>query len=87
MATTLLTPTHIAIVLIVLLLILGPKRLPQTGGALGRGVREFKQAITGYDTDSFAGSDTNRPTDRQTASASDTETSSVPTRAKTAASG
>ena len=46
MATTLLTPAHIAIVLIVLLLIFGPKRLPQTGRALGAGIREFKDAIT-----------------------------------------
>jgi sec-independent protein translocase protein TatA len=47
MTTGLLTPTHIAIVLIILLLILGPKRLPPTGRALGRAMREFKQAITG----------------------------------------
>ena len=52
MVTNLLTPTHIAIVLIVLLLILGPKRLPETGRALGSGIREFKQAITGHDNDS-----------------------------------
>ena len=47
MTTALLTPTHIAIVLIVLLLIFGPKRLPLTGRALGRGIREFKEAVTG----------------------------------------
>jgi sec-independent protein translocase protein TatA len=45
--TGLLTPTHIALVLIVALLILGPKRLPQAGRALGGGIREFKDAITG----------------------------------------
>ena len=47
MTTGLLTPTHIAIVLIIMLLVFGPKRLPQTGRALGRAIREFKQAITG----------------------------------------
>jgi sec-independent protein translocase protein TatA len=47
MATTLLTPSHIVILLVVLLLIFGPKRLPATGRALGHGMREFKQAITG----------------------------------------
>ena len=47
MPTSLLTPTHIAIVLVVLLLVFGPKRLPQTGRALGRGIREFKEALTG----------------------------------------
>jgi sec-independent protein translocase protein TatA len=48
MATTLLTPSHIAVLLVVLLLIFGPKRLPATGRALGHGMREFKEAITGH---------------------------------------
>jgi sec-independent protein translocase protein TatA len=46
MLTSVLTPSHIAILLIVLLLIFGPKRLPQTGRALGHGLREFKETIT-----------------------------------------
>jgi sec-independent protein translocase protein TatA len=46
MLTSVLTPSHIAILLIVLLLIFGAKRLPQTGRALGHGFREFKDAIT-----------------------------------------
>ncbi len=40
MTTGPLTPTHVAILLIVVLLILGPKRLPQAGHALGQGLRE-----------------------------------------------
>ncbi len=47
MTTGLLTPTHVAILLIVVLLILGPKRLPQAGRALGQSLREFKHGITG----------------------------------------
>ena len=47
MPTGLLTPAHVGLLLIVLLLIFGPKRLPETGRALGRGIREFKDAITG----------------------------------------
>ena len=47
MPTGLLTPAHIAIVLVVLLLIFGPRRLPRTGRALGRGIREFKDGLTG----------------------------------------
>ncbi len=54
MVTGLLTPTHIAIVLAVLLLIFGPRRLPETGRALGSGLREFKEAIGGRDGESIA---------------------------------
>jgi sec-independent protein translocase protein TatA len=38
-----------AVVLIVVLLFLGPKRLPELGKGLGRGMREFKEGITGHD--------------------------------------
>lgn len=37
-------PAEIIIVLIIALLVFGPKRLPQMGKSLGRGVREFKKA-------------------------------------------
>lgn len=47
MTTGLLTPTHVAILLIVVLLILGPKRLPQAGHALGQSLREFRHGISG----------------------------------------
>ena len=49
MVTNLLTPTHIAIFLVVLLLLFGAKRLPETGRALGTSMREFKDAITGHE--------------------------------------
>ena len=50
MISQLLTPTHLAILLVVLLLVFGPRRLPQTGRALGRTLREFGEAIAGRDT-------------------------------------
>ena len=38
---------EIAIVLVIALLVLGPKRLPDAGRALGRGMREFKDGVSG----------------------------------------
>src|SRR5262245_7216997 len=40
-------PLEIVIVLVLVLVIFGPKRLPELGRSLGRGMREFKQSITG----------------------------------------
>jgi len=40
-------PAELAIVLAIALLVLGPKRLPDAGRALGRGMREFKDGIAG----------------------------------------
>ena len=44
-------PLEIAIVLVIVLLIFGPKRLPGLGKQLGTGMREFKDSITGKDKD------------------------------------
>jgi sec-independent protein translocase protein TatA len=40
-------PLHIAIVLMVVLLVFGAKRLPEMGASLGEGIRGFKQSLTG----------------------------------------
>jgi len=42
---------ELVILLIVVLLIFGPKRLPEMGRSLGRGMREFKDSITGDNKD------------------------------------
>ncbi len=42
-----LQPTHLLFVLVVALLVLGPKRLPEAGRALGKGLRDFRMAIGG----------------------------------------
>ena len=40
-------PTELIVVLVIVLLIFGPKRLPGLGKQLGSGMREFKDSITG----------------------------------------
>jgi sec-independent protein translocase protein TatA len=44
-----LQPTHLLFVLVIALLVLGPKRLPEVGRSLGRGLRDFRSAISGED--------------------------------------
>lgn len=44
-------PWEIAILLIVALLVFGPKRLPEMGRSIGKGMREFKDSVTGKDDD------------------------------------
>ena len=39
-------PTELIIVLIIALVVLGPKRLPQAARSLGEGMREFKDSIS-----------------------------------------
>jgi sec-independent protein translocase protein TatA len=41
----------LVVILIILLLVFGPKRLPEMGRSLGRGMREFKDSVTGRDDD------------------------------------
>ncbi len=46
MVSGVLSPWHIAIFVLVVLLVFGPKRLPEMGRSLGKGMREFKDSIT-----------------------------------------
>ena len=47
-------PWEIAILLVIVLLVFGPKRLPEMGRSLGRGMREFKNSVTHDDVDALA---------------------------------
>ena len=40
-------PGELLVVLIIALVVVGPKRLPDVGRSLGRGMREFKDSISG----------------------------------------
>ncbi|HZV73654.1 MAG TPA: twin-arginine translocase TatA/TatE family subunit [Conexibacter sp.] len=53
-------PLEIVLVIVVLLVIFGPKRLPAFGRSLGSGIREFKESVTGEDK----GRDEAEPQDR-----------------------
>jgi sec-independent protein translocase protein TatA len=42
---------ELLILLLVVLLVFGPKRLPEMGRSLGKGMREFKDSVTGNERD------------------------------------
>ena len=44
-------PLEIIVILVIVLIVFGPKRLPDLGRSLGRGMREFKDSVTGKDKD------------------------------------
>lgn len=46
-----LSPLEIVLIALILVLLFGAKRIPEMGRSLGRGMREFKDAITESDKD------------------------------------
>jgi TatA/E family protein of Tat protein translocase len=46
-------PLEIAVVLVIVLVVFGPKRLPELGKSMGKGIREFKGSLTMDDKDEF----------------------------------
>jgi sec-independent protein translocase protein TatA len=65
-------PLELVIILVVVLVIFGPKRLPDLGRSLGRGMREFKDSVTGKD-DKLEIPDTSAEKPEPTAAATPTE--------------
>ncbi|MHB8658906.1 MAG: twin-arginine translocase TatA/TatE family subunit [Solirubrobacteraceae bacterium] len=49
--------TDVIVVVVIVLLFFGPKRLPELGKSLGQGLREFKDGITGGSHDHDPGHD------------------------------
>jgi sec-independent protein translocase protein TatA len=44
-------PMEILVVLIIALVVFGPKRLPELGQSVGKGIREFRGSLSGEDRD------------------------------------
>jgi sec-independent protein translocase protein TatA len=61
-------PPELLIVLVIVLVIFGPKRLPGLGRSLGSGMREFKDSITGKSRDDDDDDDTRGSSDSETRS-------------------
>ena len=47
-------PMELVLVLAIALIVLGPKKLPEAGRAVGKGIREFKDSVTGGDREERA---------------------------------
>ena len=55
---------ELLIILLVIMLIFGVKRLPEIGSSLGKGIRTFKSAVTGEDDNEAAGSEATTSSDK-----------------------
>jgi sec-independent protein translocase protein TatA len=42
---------ELIVILVIALLVLGPKKLPEVGRSVGRGMREFKESLAGNDSE------------------------------------
>lgn len=51
MFSGLFEPMHLIVVLIVVLVIMGPKKLPELGSSLGKAIKDFKKAVDTSDQD------------------------------------
>jgi len=62
-------PMELILVLAIALIVLGPKRLPEAGRALGKGMREFKDSVSGLSArdEDEEGEPSALPADRTTA--------------------
>jgi sec-independent protein translocase protein TatA len=60
-------PGELIIVLVIALIVLGPKRLPEVGRSVGKGMREFKDSLSGINMDDDDDDDGERKPLRQPA--------------------
>ncbi len=57
----LLQPMHMLVILAIALIFFGPGKLPELGAGLGKGIREFKKAMSSEEDKKLGGSDTKTP--------------------------
>ena len=57
------SPVQLIIVLVIALLVLGPKRLPDAAKSLGHGLREFKRSVSGEHDDPPVAATADQPAD------------------------
>ena len=54
-------PLEIVVILIIALIVFGPKRLPELGKSMGKGIREFKGSLSMDDKDEIAVKSSTKP--------------------------
>ena len=54
-------PLEIAVVLVIVLVVFGPKRLPELGKSMGKGIREFKGSLSTEDKDEIPAESSTKP--------------------------
>ena len=78
-------PLELVIVLVIALLVIGPKRLPEMGNSLGKTIREFRKASTDITEATSMESETKPAVQQATASPATAPASTTPAAAQTPA--
>jgi sec-independent protein translocase protein TatA len=75
----LMQPSHLLIILVIVLIIFGPGKLPELGKALGQGVRELRESASGKPSDAPLSVETQQlPTQAQSTVAPERDEVSTP---------
>lgn len=59
-----LGPMELAIILVIVLVVFGAKRVPEIGASFGKGIREFKRSLSDMNNEVTKPADVSRPADR-----------------------
>jgi len=54
MGAGVLQPWHLIVILVIVLIVFGPGKLPDLGASLGRGIKEFRSSVSGEDEEAKA---------------------------------